>query len=602
MDITSLHQAYASGQSTLSSVVSEIYARIEAEGLHPVWISLVPTEHALRRAAELEALDPTERVKLPLFGIPFAVKDNIDVAGLPTTVGCPAYAFMPTESATVVTRLEAAGAILIGKTNLDQFATGLVGTRSPYGICSSVFNPLYISGGSSSGSAVAVASGLVTFALGTDTAGSGRVPAMFNNLIGLKPTLGVLSTKGVFPACRTLDCVSIFAETSLDASLVLTAARCFDDHDPYSRVAAIGDQATPWSAATTFRFGVPAPSSLNFFGDTQNPALFQTAVDKLISLGGEPVEIDLAPFLDAAQLLYKGPWVAERYAAIAPFIQQHADEMDPTVATIISGATNYSAVDAFNAAYKLQELRSKTKPVWQTIDLMVLPTAPRSYTIAEIAASPIELNSNLGTYTNFVNLLDLSAIAVPAGFHPDGLPFGISLIAPAFHDAGLLTLADRLHRATTTTIGGGSRKLDETKPLAAAIPPTGCLLMAVVGAHLSGQPLNWQLTQRGGRLVRTCRTHPDYKFYALKGTLPPKPGLVHIPGYEGPGIEVEVWALPEDTVGSFVEGVPPPLCIGTLRLEDGSQVKGFLAEPAGIENAIEITQFGGWRKYLQSRK
>jgi allophanate hydrolase len=602
MDITSLHHAYASGQSTISSIVSEIYARIQAEGLHPAWISVVPTDHALRRAAELEALDPAERAKLPLFGIPFAVKDNIDVADLPTTVGCPAYAFTPTESATVVTRLEAAGAILIGKTNMDQFATGLVGTRSPYGICSSVFNPAFISGGSSAGSAVAVASGLVTFALGTDTAGSGRVPAMFNNLIGLKPTRGVLSTKGVFPACRTLDCVSIFAETSLDASLVLTAARGFDDHDPYSRTPTIGAHATPWSAATTFRFGVPAPSTLNFFGDTHNPSLFQTAVDKLISLGGEPVEIDLAPFLAAAQLLYKGPWVAERYAAIVPFIQQHVDEMDPTVASIISGATNYSAVDTFNAAYKLEELRAKTKPVWQTIDLMVLPTAPRTYTLAEIAAQPIELNSNLGTYTNFVNLLDLSAIAVPAGFRPDGLPFGISLIAPAFHDAGLLTLADRLHRASTTTLGGSTRKLDETKPLAAAIPPAGCLLMAVVGAHLSGQPLNGQLTQRGGRLVRTCRTHPDYKFYALKGTLPPKPGLVHIPGYEGPGIEVEIWALPEDTVGSFVEGVPPPLCIGTLRLEDGSQVKGFLAEPAGIENATEITHFAGWRKYLQSLK
>ena len=602
MDITSLHQAYASGKSTLTSIVSEIYARIEAEGLHPVWISLVPTDHALLRAAELEALDPTERSKLPLFGIPFAVKDNIDAAGIPTTVGCPAYAFTPTESATVVTRLEAAGAILIGKTNMDQFATGLVGTRSPYGICASVFNPAYISGGSSAGSAVAVASGLVTFALGTDTAGSGRVPAMFNNLIGLKPTRGVLSTKGVFPACRTLDCVSIFAETSLDASLVLTAARGFDTDDPYSRVPAIGAQATPWSAATTFRFGIPAASTLNFFGDTHNPTLFQSAVDKLISLGGEPIEIDLAPFLATAQLLYKGPWVAERYAAIAPFIQQHADEMDPTVASIISAATNYSAVDTFNTAYKLEDLRAKTKPVWQTIDLMVLPTAPRTYTIAEVTAKPIELNSNLGTYTNFVNLLDLSAIAVPTGFRPDGLPFGVSLIAPAFHDAGLLTLADRLHRATTTTLGGSTRKLDETKPLPPTIPPTGTLLMAVVGAHLSGQPLNWQLTQRNGRLIRTCRTHPDYKFYALQGTVPPKPGLVHVPGYEGPGIEVEIWALPEDTVGSFVEGVPPPLCIGTLRLEDGSQVKGFLAEPAGIENATEITYFGGWRKYLQSRK
>ncbi len=344
----------------------------------------------------------------------------------------------------------------------------------------------------------------------------------------------------------------------------------------------------------------PAATALNFFGDTHNPALFHAAVDKLISLGGQPVEIDLAPFLAAAQLLYKGPWVAERYAAIAPFIQQHLEDMDPTVAKIISGAANYSAVDAFNAAYTLEELRAKAKPVWQTIDLMVLPTAPRTYTIAEIAADPIELNSNLGTYTNFVNLLDLSAIAVPAGFRPDGLPFGISIIAPAFHDAGLLTLADRLHRVTTSTIGGGTRKLDETRPLAAATPPAGCLLMAVVGAHLSGQPLNWQLTQRGGRLVRTCRTHPDYKFYALQGTVPPKPGLVHIPGYEGPGIEVEIWALPEDTAGNFVQGVPPPLCIGTLRLEDGSQVKGFLVEPAGIENATEITQFGGWRKYLQS--
>ncbi|WP_158789164.1 allophanate hydrolase [Granulicella sp. L46] len=603
MDITTLQQAYASG-TTLSSVISNIYARIEAEGLHPVWISLVPTDRAFQRAAELDALSPEDRVKLPLFGIPFAVKDNIDAAGLPTTVGCPAYAFMPTESATVVTRLEAAGAILIGKTNMDQFATGLVGTRTPYGICSSVFNREYISGGSSAGSAVAVASGLVTFALGTDTAGSGRVPAMFNNLIGLKPTRGVLSTKGVFPACRTLDCVSIFAETSLDASLVLTAARAFDPADPYSRIPAIGAQATPWSAATSFRFGVPAASTLNFFGDTHNPALFQSAVDKLISLGGEPVEIDLAPFLAAAQLLYKGPWVAERYAAIAPFLQQHANEMDPTVATIISGATNYSAVDAFNAAYKLEDLRAKTKPVWQTIDVLVLPTTPRSYTIAEVTADPIQLNSNLGTYTNFVNLLDLSAIAVPTAFRPDALPFGVSLIAPAFHDAGLLTLADRLHRAAdaTTTLGGTNRKLADTKPLPATIPPAGTLLMAVVGAHLSGQPLNWQLTQRNGRLLRTCRTHPDYKFFALKGTIPPKPGLVHIPGYEGPGIEVEIWALPEDTVGSFVEGVPPPLCIGTLRLEDGSQVKGFLAEPAGIENATEITHFGGWRKYLQSLK
>ena len=597
MDITSLHKAYSSGHLTLSAVIDGIYDRIEAEGERPVWITVVPREAALARAHQLESLD---RAALPLYGVPFAVKDNIDVAGIPTTAGCPEYAYTPTQSATVVTKLEAAGAILIGKTNMDQFATGLVGTRSPYGICSSVFDQRYISGGSSSGSAVAVASGLVSFALGTDTAGSGRVPAMFNNLVGLKPTRGVLSAHGVVPACRTLDCVSVFAETALDASIVLAAARGADAQDAYSRVPAIGAEAAPWSAAKTFRFGVPAASALEFFGDEHNAALYQAAIAKLVELGGQPVEFDLAPFHATAQLLYKGPWVAERYAAIEPFIKEHLASMDPTVATIISGAKNYSAVDAFNAAYKLEDLRSRTKPVWDSIDVMVLPTAPRTYTIKEIAEAPIERNSHLGHYTNFVNLLDLSAVAVPVAIRPDGLPFGVSLIGEAFKDAALLTLADRLHRATSSTLGGSHRRLDETAAIAGAIPPPGCLMMAVVGAHLTGQPLNWQLTQRKGRLVRTCRTHPDYKFYALKGTVPAKPGLVRVPGFEGPGIEVEIWALPSETVGSFVDGVPPPLSIGTLRLEDGSLVKGFLAEPAATEDATDITHFGGWRKYLGS--
>ena len=600
MNIHSLQSAYASGTSTPTQVVADIYARIATQALHPIWITLVPEAETAKRAAVLAALPAETRAKLPLFGIPFAVKDNIDVAGLPTTAGCPDFAYSPTESATVVTRLEAAGAILIGKTNMDQFATGLVGTRSPYGICSSVFNPNYISGGSSSGSAVAVASGLVSFALGTDTAGSGRVPAMFNNLIGLKPTRGIVSTHGVVPACRTLDCVSIFAETAHDASVVLTAARGFDAKDPYSRTPKIGEGAAPWAGAATFRFGIPAASSLEFYGDNHNPALFQQAVAQLVKLGGQPIEIDLAPFLAAAALLYKGPWVAERYAAIAPFIEQHATSLDPTVASIISGAKNYSAVDAFNAAYKLEALRAQTRPVWNDIDILVLPTAPRTYTIAEITESPIERNSHLGHYTNFVNLLDLTAIAVPAGFRPDGLPFGVSLIAPAFADDALLTLGDRLHRTSATTLGGSNTKFAQTPALVPPTTPSGCLLMAVVGAHLSGQPLNWQLTQRRGRLVRTCRTHPDYKFYALKGTVPPKPGLVRIEGFEGPGVEVEIWALPEDTVGSFVEGVPQPLCIGTLRLEDGTLVKGFLVEPSAVTDATEITHFGGWRNYLKS--
>jgi allophanate hydrolase len=322
-------------------------------------------------------------------------------------------------------------------------------------------------------------------------------------------------------------------------------------------------------------------------------------VKRLLELGGEAVEIDLAPFLAVAQLLYKGPWVAERYAAITGFIADHAQSMDPTVRTIISGAGKYSAADAFDAAYKLEALRSKTRAAWGEIDVMLLPTAPRTYTHAEITEAPIERNSHLGHYTNFVNLLDLAAIAVPAGMRPDGLPFGVSLIGPAFSDAALLMLADRLHRMLGTTLGGSDRKLAETPALTPAVPPPGCLLMAVVGAHLTGQPLNWQLTQRGGRLVRTSKTHPGYKFYSLKNTIPPKPGLEWVPGFDGPGIEVEVWALPEETVGSFVDAVPPPLCIGTLRLEDGTQVKGFLAEPAALADATDITHFGGWRKYLK---
>ncbi|WP_353071063.1 allophanate hydrolase [Tunturiibacter gelidiferens] len=599
MNIAALHAAYAMRDESPEKVVEAIYSRIEAEGLQPVWISIVPREKALAHAKALPAED---RSKLPLYGIPFAVKDNIDVAGMATTAACPAYSYLAAESATVVSLLQQAGAILIGKTNMDQFATGLVGTRTPYGICSSVFDKRYISGGSSAGSAVAVASGLVSFSLGTDTAGSGRVPAMFNNIIGLKPTRGVVSTHGVVPACRTLDCVSVFAETALDAALVLTVAGAYDDQDPYSRAPDTGDGASPWAATSSFRFGVPAAATLEFYGDQYNPQLYKAAAEALEALGGNPVEFDLTPFLQVAQLLYKGPWVAERYAAISTFIGAHRDEMDPTVAKIISGAANYSAVDTFEAVYALETLKLAIKPLWSTMDLMLLPTAPKTFTIEEVAEKPIERNSILGQYTNFVNLLDLAAVALPAGMRPDGLPFGVSLIGQAFTETALLPIADKLHRKLAKTLGGSGRSLADAPALAASQPPHGCLLMAVVGAHLSGQPLNWQLTQRGGRLVRTCRTGTQYKFYALKNTTPPKPGLVRIPGFQGPGIEIEVWALPADTAGTFVEGVPQPLAIGTLQLEDGALVKGFLVEPTGVEGALDITEFGGWRRYLQSLK
>jgi allophanate hydrolase len=569
-----------------TEAIAAAYEAIAAEPLHPVWISLVPRETAMARAAALER-DPAASAK-PLYGVPFAVKDNIDVAGMPTTAGCPAYSHEPQTTATVVQRLLDGGAIVIGKTNMDQFATGLVGTRSPYGACSSIFDKRYISGGSSSGSAVAVAKGLVNFSLGTDTAGSGRVPAAFNGLIGLKPTRGLLSTAGVVPACRTLDCVSILANTAAAAHRVWKTARGFDSHDPFSRAPQPGDGAAPWLGGP-FRFGVPARNHLEFFGDDEAEALYWKAVSTVEKLGGEKMEIDFSIFRAAADLLYCGPWVAERLAAIGPFLEAHASEMDPVVAKIISGAAKYKATEAFAAEYRLRELQREAESQWAQMDTLVLPTTGTIYTHEAIAADPIGLNTNLGYYTNFVNLLDLAAVAVPAGLRTTGLPFGISFIGPAFTDEALLALADQFHRSQYKVAG---------PPLELEHPRPGCVLLAVVGAHLSGQPLNWQLTQRGARCVRACRTARGYRLYALDRTDPPKPGLVRDPQFSGPGIEVEVWAVPEDRFGGFVAAVPPPLGVGSAVLEDGETVKCFICEPYAVADAKEITNFGGWRSYL----
>lgn len=599
MDIASLEAAYDNRTLTPSGVVSAIYDEIASAGHQPVWISLLDRAGNLARAHALES-DPAAR-SLPLYGIPFAVKDNFDVAGLMTTAACPAYARVAAETATVVQKLLDAGAILIGKTNMDQFATGLVGTRSPYGVCSSVFDERYISGGSSSGSAVAVARGQVSFALGSDTAGSGRVPAAFNQLVGLKPTRGWLSTHGLLPACRTLDCVSIFAETCADASRVFAIARGLDAADPYSRVPATGQGALPWSATSSFRFGVPTLKTLEFFGDKDAAECYRAAVVKLTELGGVAVEFDYTPFHQAADLLYKGPWVAERVAALREFLAGDPDTLDPTVKGILRRAETLSAADAFEGAYALKELESKCAAVFRELDFMLLPTAPTQYTIAAVEASPVELNSNLGYYTNFVNLLDLAAVAIPAGFKTSGLPFGVSLIGPAFSDEGLLLMADRLHRKLAVKLGGSQRKLAATPKMPPPDAPPGCIPMAVVGAHLTGQPLNWQLTQRNARLMASVRTDGDYRLYALANTTPPKPGLVYTPGLGGEGIEVEVWAMPEETVGGFLNAIPPPLALGTVRLADGSAVKGFVCEPVGIEGAREITHLGGWRKFVEKK-
>ena len=598
MDIGSLERMYRDGRLTPSETVVQIYDEIAMRGEQPVWISLVSREENLARARELEA-DPANRA-LPLFGIPFAVKDNFDVAGLPTTAACPAFARMAAENAVSVQLLLDAGAILIGKTNMDQFATGLVGTRTPYGVCSSVFDPDYISGGSSSGSAVAVAQGLVSFSLGTDTAGSGRIPAAFNQLIGLKPTRGLISTRGLLPACRTLDCVSVFAETCADSAKVLAVIRGFDAKDPYSRTASTGQNATPWSSAPKFIFGVPRRDQLEFYDDDAADAAYRRAIAGMLELGGEAVEFDYEPFRKAANLLYKGPWVAERLAAIGDFLTSEPETVDPTVGAIITGAAKYSAVEAYEACYALEELRRKTEQTWGQVDFLFLPTAPTHYSIEQVQAAPVALNTNLGYYTNFVNLLDLAAVAVPAGFKTDGLPFSTSLIGPAFSDEGLLQIADRLHRRMAISLGGSQRPLNSTAPLECPAVPPGCIPIAVVGAHLTGQPLNWQLMQRRARLLGTTRTSGNYRLYALANTTPAKPGLVYEPGYQGSGIEVEVWAMPEDAVGGFLALIPTPLGLGTAHLADGSHVKGFICEPAGVYGAEEITRLGGWRKYLNS--
>ena len=599
MDISSLERAYKQGDVSPTSIVREIYAQIRATGTQPIWISLVEEEKNIARARELEAVE--ERDSLALFGIPFAVKDNFDVSGLSTTAGCPAFSHPADKTAHAVQRLLDAGAILIGKTNMDQFATGLVGTRTPYGICSSVFNEEYISGGSSSGSAVAVAKGLVTFSLGTDTAGSGRVPAAFNQLVGLKPTRGAVSTTGLLPACRSLDCVSVFAETCSDASRVLQVIRGFDASDAYSRQARPGDAAAPW-VLSRFKFGVPREESLEFFGDETARACYLRAIEALSRLGGEIVRFDYEPFRSVADLLYSGPWVAERLAVIQDFVGSNAKEMDPTVGKIIAGARNFSAVDGFLAEYELRRLRRQTDALLEQMDVMLLPTTPTIYKVAEVQAAPIQLNTNLGYYTNFVNLLDMAAVAVPAGFRTDGLPFGVSLIGRAFSDDSLLQVADRLHRELATTLGGSDRSLSATPAITPQVGVNACVLMAVVGAHLTGQPLNWQLTSRKARLVRTVRTHPDYRLYALPNSKPAKPGLIHSPGFGGKGIELEVWAMPEDTVGTFLNGIPAPLSLGTLQLEDGTSVKGFLCEPSGVIGAEEITHLGGWRPYIQTQR
>ncbi len=587
-DIDSLHAAYAAGLSP-RVVVETVFQRIAAAADPGIFIHLADREALLRDATALGSFDPKGK---PLWGIPFAVKDNIDVAGMPTTAACPAFAYQPDEDATVVALLKRAGALVVGKTNLDQFATGLVGVRTPYPAPRNAIDPDLVPGGSSSGSAVATARGIVSFALGTDTAGSGRIPAGLNNIVGLKPSFGALSGHGMVPACRSIDCVSIFALTVDDAYRVFAAAARFDSSDSYSRAFAVAPLGPRPPVLTV---GVPARADRRFFGDGAMERSFDAALAQLVTMGCTLKELPFEDFYAAAALLYEGPFVAERYAAVGDFMTAHEDAVHPVTRAIIGGARKFSAADAFKGLYALQALRAKLAPVIASVDLICVPTAPSHCSLATLAAEPIAANSRLGTYTNFVNFLDQCGITVPAGPLPKGPSMSVTLLAPAGRDALVAELGRDLHAASGLPLGATGWR--HTPHLGTAAIDDAMIELAVVGAHLSGMPLNHELIGVGARFCRTARTAAGYKLYALAGQNPPKPGLARDEAGAG-AIEVEVWKLAPDAFGRFVAAVPSPLSIGTVQLADGTAPKGFLVEAAALADATDITATGGWRRYL----
>ncbi len=574
LTIALLKQSYAEGTLTPSGMISLIWKKIEALNDPAIFIHLPAEEELLKIAASVEAM-PKD---LPLWGIPFVAKDNIDVAGWPTTAACPAFSYVPGEDAEVVRLLRAAGAIPIGKGNLDQFATGLVGVRSPYGIPRNVYDAEYLPGGSSSGSATALAADLCAFSLGTDTAGSGRVPAAFQNLIGWKPTRGLLSNRGMVPACRALDCVSVFTHTPDDAALVAEVVGVFDPADAFAR-----DVEPVSLPLDSFLFGVP--EKLDFENDPDTPGLYQEAIARLEAMGGTAVKIDLAPFVDAAKLLYEGPWVAERWAAVGDFMESHPDDVHPVTKQILENSKGWDAVATFKAQYKMREYAREAEGVWQAVDFILLPTTPCLYKVSEVLADPIRTNSVLGRYTNFMNLLDLAAVAVPVGFARDGkLPWGVTLAAPAGTDEDLLALAGLF---TGQEVTRAEEDEEERIPV------------VVCGAHLEGLALHHQLADRGAELVAKTKSAPVYKLYAMPTgeKVPARPAMIRV-SEGGSAIDVEVWSLAPAEFGDFVSKIPGPLGIGKVLLESGEEVPGFIAEPRAVEGAEDITHLGGWRKFV----
>ncbi|MEE4811898.1 allophanate hydrolase [Pseudomonas alliivorans] len=543
----------------------------------------------------LAALESRELKNLPLYGVPFAIKDNIDLAGIPTTAACPDYAYTPERSATIVEQLIALGAVPMGKTNLDQFATGLNGSRSPYGPCPNSVLKEYPSGGSSSGSSLAVALGVSSFSLGTDTAGSGRVPAALNNLVGTKASKGLISTAGVVPACRTQDCVSLFTATAREASELLGLVAKLDPRDEYSRRNPAWNDATAFGAPRPFRFGVPRAQDLEFFGCVQGPLLFSDAIDHLTALGGEAVTLDLSPFLEAASLLYDGPWVAERYSVAGQLMEENPAAVLPVIRAVLAKAPAVTGVETFHAQYRLQALKAICDKALEGVDCVVTPSIGRPMTSAELLAEPVLRNSELGYYTNFVNLLDYAAVAVPSTFMDNGLPWGVTLFGRAFTDQYLLSLADAFQRHTALPLISGN-----TPSAPTTVARNDRVRLVVCGAHLDGLALNGQLKQRGARLLEATQSSPDYQLYALAGGPPFRPGMVRV-AEGGVAIEVEVWELPSAELGSFLTGIPAPLGLGKVQLADGRWETGFICEPYGLEGARNISELGGWRAYLQQQ-
>ncbi len=596
MSITGLKAAYSAGEVTPQQLHESILQHAEKFTEHNIWIKLLSGEEVQPYLDKLQQLDPKQA---PLWGIPFTLKDNIDLAGIETTAGCTEFTYKPHESATVVQRLLEAGAIPIGKANLDQFATGLNGTRSPWGACRNSFNPDFISGGSSAGSAVSVALGLSTFSLGTDTAGSGRVPAGFNNLVGLKPSRGLLSAAGVVPACKSLDCVSIFAYNTDDANLVLAVAEGVDENDDYSRPNVFDNSTESYGYRTgDLTVGILKEDDLRFFGDADYAAAYRKTLATLAASGFQLEPIDYAPFDEVARLLYEGPWVAERYIATCPLIEENPAALNDTVRRIIEPGGAPPATALFKAQYRLQALKRQCLQEMSGIDCLLTPTAGKHFSIAQLLDNPIEHNSELGYYTNFVNLLDLAAVSVPAVFTSTGMPFGITVVGNTHSDRELLSIANRIQQ--TLPLPAGALSIDQPSLCNKPVSSPRYVDIVVCGAHMTGLPLNSQLTTRGSIFREKTQTTAGYSLYKLPGDSPMRPALVR-DIENGRPIEVEIWSMPVSMLGGFVNAIPSPLGIGKVELEDGRNLSGFICAEGSLTDAENITDFGGWRAFGQNR-